>query len=54
MKRLEIDYTLGAMDALVSLARYNFVNRIVNNKELEVLDFGCGSGYGTRVFEGAF
>lgn len=54
MKRLEIDYTLGAMDALVSLARYNFVNRTVNNKDLQVLDFGCGSGYGTRVLKEHF
>ncbi|MBL7699630.1 MAG: class I SAM-dependent methyltransferase [Chitinophagaceae bacterium] len=54
MKRLEIDYTLGAMDALVSLARYNFVNRTVNNKRLPVLDFGCGSGYGTKVLKEHF
>jgi 2-polyprenyl-3-methyl-5-hydroxy-6-metoxy-1,4-benzoquinol methylase len=49
MKRLEINYTLNAMDTLVSLARYNFVNRIVNDVDLKVLDFGCGSAYGTRV-----
>lgn len=54
MKRLEINYSLGAMDALVSLARYNFVNKTVNNKELKVLDFGCGSGYGTRVLKEHF
>lgn len=54
MKRLEINYSLGAMDALVSLARYNFVNRTVNNKKLKVLDFGCGSGYGTRVLKEHF
>ena len=38
----------------MSLARYNFVNRTVNNKELKVLDFGCGSGYGTRVLKEHF
>lgn len=54
MKRLEINYTLGAMDALVSLARYNFVNRTINNKNLGVLDFGCGSGYGTKVLKEHF
>jgi 2-polyprenyl-3-methyl-5-hydroxy-6-metoxy-1,4-benzoquinol methylase len=54
MKRLEINYSLGAMDALVSLARYSFVNRSVNNKDLKVLDFGCGSGYGTRVLKEHF
>jgi 2-polyprenyl-3-methyl-5-hydroxy-6-metoxy-1,4-benzoquinol methylase len=54
MKRLEIDYTLGAMDALVSLARYNFVNRTVNDRKLSVLDFGCGSGYGTKVLKEHF
>jgi len=54
MKRLEISYTLGAMDALVSLARYNFVNRTVNNKKLKALDFGCGSGYGTKVLKEHF
>lgn len=54
MKRLEINYTLGAMDALVSLARYNFVNRTVNNSDLSVLDFGCGSGYGTKVLKEHF
>lgn len=37
------------MDVLVSLARYNFVNRTLNNPNLKVLDFGCGSGYGTKV-----
>lgn len=54
MKRLDIDYSLGAMDALVSLARYNFVNRTQNNTELKVLDFGCGSGYGTKVLKEKF
>lgn len=54
MKRLEINYTLGSMDALVSLARYNFVNRTLNDKNLEVLDFGCGSGYGTKVLKEKF
>lgn len=54
MKRLEINYSLGAMDTLVSLARYNFVNRIINDKNAKVLDFGCGSGYGTRVLKEHF
>ena len=54
MKRLEIDYTLGVMDTLVSLARYSFVNRTVNNASLKVLDFGCGSAYGTRVLKEKF
>jgi 2-polyprenyl-3-methyl-5-hydroxy-6-metoxy-1,4-benzoquinol methylase len=54
MKRLEIDYSLASMDVLVSLARYNFVNRTVNNKKLAVLDFGCGSGYGTKVLKEHF
>ncbi|MCB9233634.1 MAG: class I SAM-dependent methyltransferase [Bacteroidia bacterium] len=54
MKRLEIDYSLGAMDALVSLARYNFVIRTMQDKQLKVLDFGCGSGYGTRVLREKF
>jgi 2-polyprenyl-3-methyl-5-hydroxy-6-metoxy-1,4-benzoquinol methylase len=54
MKRLEISYSLGAMDALVSLARYNFVIRTVNDKNLKVLDFGCGSGYGTKVLKEKF
>jgi 2-polyprenyl-3-methyl-5-hydroxy-6-metoxy-1,4-benzoquinol methylase len=54
MKRLDIDYSLGAMDALVSLARYNFVNRTQNNTDLNVLDFGCGSGYGTHVLKEQF
>lgn len=54
MKRLEINYSLGAMDALVSLARYNFVCRTVNDKTLSVLDFGCGSGYGTKVLKEHF
>jgi len=54
MKRLEISYSLGAMDALVSLARYNFVIRTLNDKNLSVLDFGCGSGYGTKVLKEKF
>lgn len=54
MKRLEINYTLGVMDSLVSLARYNFVNRTIQNKEAKVLDFGCGSGYGTKVLKEKF
>jgi 2-polyprenyl-3-methyl-5-hydroxy-6-metoxy-1,4-benzoquinol methylase len=54
VKRLEIDYSLGAMDALVSLARYTFVTRTINDKRLNVLDFGCGSGYGTRVLKEHF
>jgi 2-polyprenyl-3-methyl-5-hydroxy-6-metoxy-1,4-benzoquinol methylase len=54
MKRLEIQYSLGAMDALVSLARYGFVTRTVNNKQAKVLDFGCGSGYGTNVLKEHF
>ena len=54
MKRLEIHYSLGAMDTLVGLARYNFVNRVINNKNLTVLDFGCGSGYGTLVMKEKF
>jgi 2-polyprenyl-3-methyl-5-hydroxy-6-metoxy-1,4-benzoquinol methylase len=54
MKRLEINYSLGAMDALVSLARYTFVTRTVNDRSLNVLDFGCGSGYGTKVLKEHF
>lgn len=54
MKRLEIDYTLGAMDVLVSLARYNFVVRTINNPDLKVLDFGCGSGYGSVALQEKF
>jgi len=54
MKRLEIDYSLGAMDALVSLARYSFVTRTINDRNLKVLDFGCGSGYGTKVLKEHF
>ena len=54
MKRLEIKYSLNAIDALVSLARYNFVNRILNNNQLKVLDFGCGSGYGTMALKEKF
>ena len=54
MKRLEVDYSLGSMDVLVSLARYNFVNRIVQNRKASVLDFGCGSGYGSRALRERF
>jgi len=54
MRRLEIDYNLGAMDALVSLARYNFVARIIQEKNCKVLDFGCGTGYGTKVLKEYF
>lgn len=54
MKRLEISYSLGAVDTLVSLARYNFVNRIMNNPDDKVLDFGCGSGYGSIVLKEKF
>lgn len=54
MKRLEINYTLNGIDALVSLSRYNFVNRTNPNKNLKVLDFGCGSGYGTKVLKEHF
>jgi cyclopropane fatty-acyl-phospholipid synthase-like methyltransferase len=42
------------MDALVSLARYNFVCRTNNDSGLKVLDFGCGSGYGTKVLKEKF
>ena len=54
MKRLEIDYSLNAIDSLVSLSRYNFVNRTNPNKDLKVLDFGCGSGYGMKVLKEHF
>ena len=54
MRRLEIDYNLGVMDALVSLARYNFAIRTINDKSLRVLDFGCGTGYGTKVLREHF
>lgn len=54
MRRLEIDYNLGVMDALVSLSRYNFVTRIIQDKNLKVLDFGCGTGYGTKVLREYF
>jgi 2-polyprenyl-3-methyl-5-hydroxy-6-metoxy-1,4-benzoquinol methylase len=54
MKRLEINYSLASMDVLVSLARYNFVNKTINNRNLSVLDFGCGSGYGTKVLKENF
>jgi 2-polyprenyl-3-methyl-5-hydroxy-6-metoxy-1,4-benzoquinol methylase len=54
MKRLEVNYTLGSMDVLVSLARYNFVNRTINDSNLAVLDFGCGSGYGSKVLKEKF
>lgn len=51
MKRLEINYSLGSMDVLVSLARYNFVIKTLPDAGLSVLDYGCGSGYGTRVLK---
>lgn len=54
MRRLEIDYNLGVMDALVSLSRYNFVVRTMNDKTKKVLDFGCGTGYGTKVLREHF
>lgn len=54
MKRLEIDFTLKSMDVLVSIARYNFVNKIINNTSYKMLDYGCGSGYGTRVLKEKF
>ncbi len=54
MRRLEIDYNLGVMDALVSLSRYNFVIRTMQNRNLKVLDFGCGTGYGTKVLREYF
>lgn len=54
MKRLEVDYSLMSMDVLVSLARYNFVNRTINTTSSSVLDFGCGSGYGTKVLKERF
>lgn len=54
MKRLEIDYSLGSMDALVSMARYNFVIRTLQDTGLKVLDYGCGSGYGTRILKEKF
>jgi len=54
MKRLEINYSLGSMDTLVGLARYNFVIRVLNNPNLTVLDFGCGSGYGSKVLKERF
>lgn len=54
MKRLEINYSLGSMDTLVGLARYNFVIRVLNNPNLSVLDFGCGSGYGSKVLKERF
>ena len=54
MKRLEIDYSLGSMDVLVSLARYNFVSRIINDNSLSVLDYGCGSGYGSKALKEKF
>jgi 2-polyprenyl-3-methyl-5-hydroxy-6-metoxy-1,4-benzoquinol methylase len=54
MRRLEIDYNLGVMDSLVSLARYNFVTRTINDKSQKVLDFGCGTGYGTKVLREHF
>ena len=54
MKRLEINYSLTGLDVLVSLSRYNFVNRANCDKTLKVLDFGCGSGYGTKLLKEHF
>jgi 2-polyprenyl-3-methyl-5-hydroxy-6-metoxy-1,4-benzoquinol methylase len=54
MKRLEINYSLNAIDVLVSLARYNFVNRTINDSNKRVLDFGCGSGYGSVTLKEHF
>ena len=54
MKRLEINYSLNGIDALISLSRYNFVNRTNPDKLLKVLDFGCGSGYGTKLLKEHF
>lgn len=54
MKRLEVNYSLASMDVLVSLARYNFVNRTINDPDIKVLDFGCGSGYGSKVLKEKF
>lgn len=54
MKRLEINYSLGAMDVLVSLARYNFVSRLIHDANAKILDFGCGSGYGLRALKEKF
>ncbi|RMG77987.1 MAG: methyltransferase domain-containing protein, partial [Bacteroidetes bacterium] len=54
MRRLEVDYSLDSMAVMVNMARYNFVNRVINNPNLSVLDFGCGSGYGTRILKEKF
>ena len=54
MRRLEINYSLNAIDAMVGLARYNFVNRTLNDRTLSALDFGCGSGYGSKVLKEHF
>ncbi|MEY4111128.1 MAG: hypothetical protein RLZZ46_1483 [Bacteroidota bacterium] len=54
MRRLEVNYSLNAIDVLVSISRYNFVNRTFNNKDAKVLDFGCGTGYGTKVLREHF
>jgi 2-polyprenyl-3-methyl-5-hydroxy-6-metoxy-1,4-benzoquinol methylase len=54
MKRLEVNYSLNAIDVLVSLSRYNFVNRVIPDTSKKVLDFGCGSGYGTKVLKEHF
>ena len=51
MKRLEIDFNLNGIDVLVSLARYQFALRTVNNSDIKVLDFGCGSGYGSKILK---
>lgn len=54
MKRLEIRHSLGTMDVLVSLARYNFVCRTMPSRDLRVMDYGCGSGYGTKALREHF
>jgi 2-polyprenyl-3-methyl-5-hydroxy-6-metoxy-1,4-benzoquinol methylase len=54
MKRLEVTYSLTAIDVLVSLARYNFVNRVINDPNLSVLDYGSGTGYGSRALAERF
>lgn len=51
MERLEIKYSINVMSAMVGMARYNFVNKTVSRNNLKVLDFGCGSGYGTKILK---